>query len=139
MKVVIVGGGPSGLYLGLLLKRHQRSWQVDVIEQNGSNSTFGFGVALADTGLLQLQEADRSSYTALCAAMHYSERQVIVHRETPIEYTLNVKSGAIPRLKLLQILEAEAQSAGVRIFFGKRIESSDDLGRLGLGDADVVV
>lgn len=139
MKVAIIGGGPSGLYLGLLLKRKEPHWQVDVVEQNRSDATFGFGVVLADTGLLRLQEADAPSYEALCAAMHYNQRQVIVQRETPIEYVLNVKGGAIQRLKLLQIFESEAQSAGVRIHFGERIDSTDDLDRLGLGDADVVV
>lgn len=139
MKVVIVGAGPSGLYLGLLLKRRAPDWQVDVIEQNQPDSTFGFGVVLADTGLLQLQEADEASYEALCGAMHYNDRQIIVQREVPIEVRLNVKGGAIPRLRLLQILIAQAQGAGVRIHYGVRIQQTEDLGQLGLADADVVV
>ena len=58
MKVAIIGGGPSGLYLGLLLKREQPDWRVEVVEQNQADDTFGFGVVLADSGLAQLQEAD---------------------------------------------------------------------------------
>ncbi|WP_454743946.1 FAD-dependent monooxygenase [Cupriavidus necator] len=139
MKVVIVGGGPSGLYLGLLLKRRAPEWQVDVIEQNSPDATFGFGVVLADTGLLQLQNADEASYQALCEEMRYNDRQIIVQREVPIEIELNIKGGAIPRLKLLQVLRGEAMKADVRIHFGERIESTDDLQRLGLADADVVV
>jgi 2-polyprenyl-6-methoxyphenol hydroxylase-like FAD-dependent oxidoreductase len=139
MKVAIVGGGPSGLYLGLLLKRKQPDWQVDVIEQNQADATFGFGVVLADTGMLQLQEADERSYQALCEAMHYNDRQIIVQREEPIEVKLNVKGGAIPRLSLLQILQREADAAGVRIHFGSRIETTLDLASFGLDDADVVV
>jgi len=139
MKVVIVGGGPSGLYLGLLLKRSAPDWQVDVIEQNLPGSTFGFGVVLADTGLLQLQDADAASYEALCAAMRYNDRQVIVQREQPIEVRLNVRGGAIPRLTMLQILETQAQGAGVHVRFGQRIGSTDELASLGLEDADVVV
>lgn len=139
MKIVIVGGGPSGLYLGLLLKRGAPHWQVDVVEQNLPGATFGFGVVLADTGLLQLQDADAASYEALCAAMRYNDRQVIVQREQPIEVRLNVRGGAIPRLTMLQILEEHAQAAGVRVHFGRRIESTDELAMLGLTDADVVV
>jgi 2-polyprenyl-6-methoxyphenol hydroxylase-like FAD-dependent oxidoreductase len=139
MKVAIVGGGPSGLYLGLLLKRKAPEWRVEVIEQNPADATFGFGVVLADTGLLQLQDADEHSYNALCAAMRYGDRQVIVHREDPIEIKLNVKGGAIPRLNLLQILQHEAERAGVTIHHGKRIESSNDLSAFDLADADVVV
>lgn len=139
MKVAIVGGGPSGLYLGLLLKRRAPEWQVEVIEQNSPDATFGFGVVLADTGLLQLQNADEASYQALCDEMRYNDRQIIVQREVPIEIELNIKGGAIPRLKLLQVLRSEAMKADVRIHFGERIESTEDLQRLGLADADVVV
>jgi len=139
MKIAIVGGGPAGLYLGLLLKRGQPDWQVEIIEQNSMDATFGFGVVLADTGLSQLRDADARSYHALCAAMHYNERQIIVQRETPIEIKLNVKGGAIPRLVLLQILQTQAQLAGVRIHYNRKIESTDDLAAFALGDADVIV
>ena len=139
MKIAIVGGGPSGLYLGLLLKRGAPHWNVVVIEQNTRDATFGFGVVLADTGLLQLRDADAASYEALCAAMRYNDRQVIVQREQPIEVRLSTRGGAIPRLTMLQILQGQAQEAGVQILYGQRIESTDDLGRLGLADADVVI
>jgi len=139
MKVAIIGGGPSGLYLGLLLKRGQPDWQVEVIEQNSADATFGFGVVLADTGLSQLRDADTRSHDALCAAMHYNDRQIIVQRETPIEIKLNVKGGAIPRLVLLQILQREAEAAGVRIHYNRRIESTAALASFALDDADVVV
>jgi 2-polyprenyl-6-methoxyphenol hydroxylase-like FAD-dependent oxidoreductase len=139
MKVAIVGGGPSGLYLGLLLMRKQPGWEVHVIEQNEADATFGFGVVLADTGMLQLRDADEPSYNALCDAMHYNDRQIIVQREKPIEVKLNVKGGAIPRLALLQVLQREAEAAGVRIHFGCRIDTTLDLASFGLDDADVVV
>jgi len=137
MKVAIIGGGPCGLYLGLLLKREQPVWQVEVIEQNAADATFGFGVVLADNGMLQLQEADQASYNALCAAMRYNDRQIIMQREEPIE--INVKGGAIPRLDLLQILQREAEAAGVKIHFGRRVATTADLAAFGLDDADVVV
>jgi 2-polyprenyl-6-methoxyphenol hydroxylase-like FAD-dependent oxidoreductase len=139
MRVAIVGGGPSGLYLGLLLKRGAPHWQVNVIEQNAADATFGFGVVLADTGLQQLRDADVASYEALCAATQQHEHQVIVQAETPIEIRLPVKGGAIPRLTLLQILEQQAEAAGVVVHYRQRIDSSADLARLGLDDADVVV
>jgi 2-polyprenyl-6-methoxyphenol hydroxylase-like FAD-dependent oxidoreductase len=139
MKIAIVGGGPSGLYLGLLLKRGAPDWQVEVVEQNAADATFGFGVVLADTGLQQLRDADVASYDALCAATKQHEHQVIVQAETPIDIRLPVKGGAIPRLTLLHILEQQAESAGVVVHYRERLESLDDLARLGLADADVVV
>ncbi|MFV3386764.1 FAD-dependent monooxygenase [Pseudomonas sp. NY15364] len=139
MKVAIVGGGPSGLYLGLLLKRGAPQWNVEVIEQNPADATFGFGVVLADTGLLQLREADEASYQALCAATKQHEHQIIVQNETPIDIHLPIKGGAIPRLTLLQILEQEAERAGVVVHYRQRINDLDGLVSLGLDDADVVV
>ncbi|MDB5981683.1 MAG: Monooxygenase, FAD-binding protein, partial [Pseudomonas sp.] len=139
MKVAIVGGGPSGLYLALLLKRGAPDWRVEIIEQNSADATFGFGVVLADTGLQQLREADAESYDALVGAMQLHDRQIISQAETPIEITLPVKGGAIPRLKLLQTLQAQAEGAGVVIHYQQRISASEDLTRFGLGDADVVV
>lgn len=139
MKVAIVGGGPSGLYLGILLKRHAPGWNVHVIEQNPPDATFGFGVVLADSGMQQLKEADEASYEAMNAVMHYNDRQTIMQRETPITYRLNVRGGAITRLVLLGVLQEQARQAGVEVRFGERIEKVDDLARLGLRDADVVV
>jgi 2-polyprenyl-6-methoxyphenol hydroxylase-like FAD-dependent oxidoreductase len=139
VKIAIVGGGPSGLYLGILLKRQRPRWEVDVFEQNQADDTFGFGVVLADTGLAQLQEADEESYDALCAAMRYNHRQIIVHRETPIEYELHVRGGAIPRLTLLQILNEAAETTGVSVHYGRRLETADGLEAPNLADADVVV
>ncbi|WP_297839270.1 FAD-dependent monooxygenase, partial [Pseudomonas sp.] len=139
MKVAIIGGGPAGLYLALLLKRSAPDWQVEIIEQNSADATFGFGVVLADTGLQQLRDADAASYEALVGAMQLHDRQIITQGETPIEITLPVKGGAIPRLKLLQTLEAQAKGAGVVIHHQQRISGSADLARFGLQDADVVV
>jgi len=139
VKIAIIGGGPSGLYLALLLKRHRPDWDVNVVEQNAPDATFGFGVVLADTGLMQMQEADGESYDAICAAMHYNERHKIVQNEVPIEFALNVKGGAIPRLRLLEVLQDQATRAGVGLRFGERINAASDLDALGLGDADVVV
>ena len=139
MKVAIVGGGPSGLYLALLLKRSEPQWTVEIIEQNAADATFGFGVVMADTGLQQLREADPGSYDALSEATRQHQHQVIVQDETAIGFRLPVKGGAIPRLTLLQILERHAEEAGVVIHYRQRIESTADLARFGLQDADVVV
>jgi 2-polyprenyl-6-methoxyphenol hydroxylase-like FAD-dependent oxidoreductase len=139
MKVAIVGGGPSGLYLALLLKRSEPEWTVEIIEQNAADATFGFGVVMADTGLQQLREADASSYDALSEATRQHQHQIIVQDETAIHFRLPVKGGAIPRLTLLQILERHAEKAGVVIHYRERIENTADLARFGLQDADVVV
>src|SRR2546427_8356421 len=114
MKVAIVGGGPSGLYLGLLLRRKRADWDIQVVEQNAPGATFGFGVVMADTGLMQLRDADKASYDAIAAAMYFNHCQTIVHRETPIEVQRKVKGGAIERVTLLRILQSQCEAAGVK-------------------------
>ncbi|UUX95215.1 FAD-dependent monooxygenase [Aquabacterium sp. J223] len=139
MKVAVVGGGPSGLYLSLLLRRRRPGWDVQVVEQNRPDATFGFGVVLADTGLAQLHQADAASHDAMVHAMRFNHSQTIVQREVPIAVQRNVKGGAIERLALLHILQRQCEDAGVVLHHGRRIEHPDALAGLGLGDADVVV
>lgn len=139
MKAAIIGGGPSGLYLGLLLRRRRPDWEVHVLEQNAPDATFGFGVVMADTGLMQLRDADASSYEAISLAMKYNYSQTIVHREVPIDVVRHVKGGAIERLSLLRILQQLCQEAGVQMRHGVKLSSIADLAGYGLADADLVV
>jgi 2-polyprenyl-6-methoxyphenol hydroxylase-like FAD-dependent oxidoreductase len=139
MKVAIVGGGPSGLYLAILLKRRQPSWPVHVIEQNNANSTFGFGVVLADSGLNRLQAADPEVYAQLIATMNFNGVQTINVQEHPIDIHHPAKGGAIARIDLLHVLQRIAKEVGVDVRFGVRIEHPNELAQHGLADADVVV
>ena len=69
----------------------------------------------------------------------FSHHPLIKRHKIIRKITLPIKGGAIPRLTLLQILEQEAESAGVLVHYRKRIGSVDELATLGLDDADVVV
>lgn len=139
MKLAIVGGGPSGLYTAILVKKRRPSWQVSVIEQNVADSTFGFGVVLADSGLARIQAADADVYEKLIAKMTFTSCQTINLKEQPIDINHPSKGGAIARIDLLHVLQDAAAAAGVDVRFGQRISHPDDLAALGLGDADVVV
>ncbi|MGC3985612.1 MAG: FAD-dependent monooxygenase [Pseudorhodoferax sp.] len=140
MKIAIIGAGPSGLYLSILVKRRCPDWQISIIEQNQADSTFGFGVVLADSGLARLQAADAATYEAMVARMTFTTHQIITTKETPITVKRpDSGGGAIARIDLLHVLQKAALDLGVDIRFGTRIEHPDELARWGLADADIVV
>jgi len=139
MNIVIVGGGPSGLYLALLVKRRQPETQVTVYEQNQADNTFGFGVVLADTGLSHLEKADSASLKALTAAMKFSDRQTIRLNDQSVDVRRPGLGGAIPRIRLLEILQGQCRDAGVELRFAARIDpQTPELAGL-LEQADLVV
>ncbi|HEU0052481.1 MAG TPA: FAD-dependent monooxygenase, partial [Longimicrobium sp.] len=58
LEVVIVGGGPAGLYLALLLRKADPARRVTVLERNRPDDTFGWGVVFSDQTLGNLEAAD---------------------------------------------------------------------------------
>ena len=44
MKIVCLGGGPSGLYFALLMKRQDPAHDITVVERNRPYDTYGWGV-----------------------------------------------------------------------------------------------
>ncbi|MEQ9319988.1 MAG: FAD-dependent monooxygenase, partial [Polyangiaceae bacterium] len=62
MRIVCVGGGPAGLYLGILLKRQNPDHEVRIVERNRADDTFGFGVVFSDATMDNLEQADPVSY-----------------------------------------------------------------------------
>lgn len=68
MRVAIVGAGPAGLYLAILLKRDHPAHQVTVYERNRLQDTFGFGVVFSDETLENVGEADAETNQAMAAA-----------------------------------------------------------------------
>ena len=59
LDVAIVGAGPAGLYLSLLLRKHNSQSKVTVYERNRPDDTFGWGVVFSDATLENLAHADR--------------------------------------------------------------------------------
>lgn len=134
MKIAIIGGGPSGLFLSILLKERLASVDIDIYEQNPENATFGFGVVLADTGLSSLRAASPKVIDELARAMRFSDRHAIVSHDFPITMKRpGAGGGAIPRIRLLQILQARARELGVRVACNQRISDFSAI------DADLVV
>ena len=61
MKIVCIGGGPSGLYFALLMKKLGAHHDITVVERNKPYDTFGWGVVFSDQTMGYMQQWDRES------------------------------------------------------------------------------
>ena len=72
MRIVCIGGGPAGLYFGLLMKGRNPQHEVTVVERNRPYDTFGWGVVFSDYARQPARgrRAQCHSGCALPAAQH---------------------------------------------------------------------
>ena len=128
----IIGGGPAGLYSALLLKQQRPSARVRIIEQNLAGATFGFGVVFSDRALDFLKKDDPETHQLITPAMERWQDMTLVHKGETV--TLDgIGFAAIGRLQLLEALQNRAQSVGVELRYGERIDDVDAL------DADLII
>src|SRR5450631_2720548 len=133
MRIVILGAGPAGLYLGYLLKRRRPDADITILEQNPADATFGFGVVFSDRALDFLREDDAETFAAITPQMEAWDDMTLVHRNERAVID-GIGFAAIGRLKLLQLLQQRVHSVGIAPDFSRTVTSLDEL-----GDADLVV
>ena len=142
MKVVTVGGGPAGLYFALLLRKHDASHQVTVLERNGPTDAYGWGVVFSEQTLENLRAADEETYREITGAFaRWDDIDVHVKGRT-ITSSGHGFSG-IARRTLLDILQRRATQLGVELRFNEEChpdpERSEGEGSAVLRRADVIV
>ena len=135
MNVAIVGAGPAGLYLAILLKRDDPGHRVTVYERNRLEDTFGFGVVFSDETLENVGEADPETNRAMAAAAARWEDIEIHYRGTVTRSTGHRFSG-VERKTLLELLARRAQALGCEVHWQREIR---DLSDCGLPAADLLV
>ncbi len=116
MKINVLGGGPAGLYFALLAKRREPSHRVTVIERDGPDDTFGWGIVFSDRTLAFLRERDEPTYAAITAASQTWDNVDVVHRGETVSIHGNGFSG-IARLTFLHILHRRCREVGVDLRF----------------------
>jgi benzoate-CoA ligase family protein len=126
MRIRIVGAGPAGLLFALLARRTRPDADVRVIEQNPRGATFGFGVVFSHGALEFLARDEPGLHQTLLREMETWPMQRIVHQDQAVDIDGNGFC-AIGRLRLLELLEARCEAAGVPVEHGRAIGSSADL------------
>lgn len=133
MKIVVIGGGPGGLYFALLMKKRYPKYDITVYERNRADDTFGFGVVFSDQTLDNLMSYDQESYRAITKEFSYwDEIDFEFHGET-------IRSGGhgfcgTERRTLLMVLQERCLDLGVKILFSTEVADLDQF-----KDADLIV
>ncbi len=114
MRVVTVGGGPGGLFAGILLRSRGIASEVTVYERNAADDTFGFGVVFSDETLDTLRAADGPSLDEVeKTCRHWTGIDIVSPQGR--RHSTGHGFSAIARLELLRILTARARELGVEI------------------------
>ncbi|MDE2398848.1 MAG: bifunctional salicylyl-CoA 5-hydroxylase/oxidoreductase [Burkholderiales bacterium] len=122
MKIVCIGGGPAGLYFGLLMKKLNPAHQIRVVERNRPYDTFGWGVVFSDATMDNMREWDRESADEIQEAFNHWDDIELRFKGR------RIRSGGhgfvgIGRKKLLNILQARCERLGVELVFEREVES----------------
>jgi len=130
VNVAIVGAGPAGLYLAILLRKLDRGADVRVLERNAPDATFGFGVVFSEETLGALRDADPETHLEITDTFARWDRIDIRYQGR--ELTSRGHSfSAIARKRLLEILQERCRELGVVLEFGVEVEQ--------LPESDLVV
>jgi anthraniloyl-CoA monooxygenase len=124
MNIVSIGGGPSGLFFAILMKRLDPAHRITVVERNGPDDTFGWGVVFSDETLGNIAEADPQTYDEITRRFAHWDAIDIHYRGEVLTSRGHGFSG-LSRQVLLNILQQRAKSLGVELVYGVELR---DLG-----------
>jgi 2-polyprenyl-6-methoxyphenol hydroxylase-like FAD-dependent oxidoreductase len=132
-EAVVIGGGPGGLYLAILLRQARPSVNVRVLERNAADhETFGFGVAFHEATLRKLAEADPVSRAALGEILRPWDDVAFHVRGREYRVPGHAFAGC-SRHRLIQLLQRRAEQVGAQVEHGRPAEVAEVAG------ADLVV
>ena len=133
MKIVVIGGGPGGLYFSILTKKAMPECQIDVYERNKADDSFGFGVVFSDETLSEFLSRDLKSYELIRSNFAYWDDIIIARDGQTVSIAGNGFCGC-SRKKLLQLLQQRCTEEGVNLHFEQNIANVNQF-----KDADIIV
>jgi anthraniloyl-CoA monooxygenase len=133
MRIVCIGGGPAGLYFGLLMKQANPAHDITVVERNKPFDTFGWGVVFSDATLGNMRRNDPVTAESIERAFNHWDDIEVRIKGRRMRTTGHGFVG-IGRKTLLNILQHRAQSLGVKLVFEQEVASDLDF-----PDADLIV
>lgn len=133
MKITIVGGGPAGLYFAILMKKLDPTHEVAVLERDGPNDTFGWGIVFSGRTYEILADNDPETQAAIVRASESWDNVDVVHQGVRVSVRGNAFSG-IARIAFLNILHRRCRDLGVDLRFRTNVEDVS-----GLRDCDLLV
>ena len=133
MRIVCIGGGPAGLYFGLLMKTLHPAHDIEVVERNRPYDTFGWGVVFSDATMEAMKIWDPQTAAEIQSAFNHWDDIELLFKGRRIRTTGHGFVG-IGRKKLLNILQARCEALGVRLTFEREVSSD-----LEFPDADLII
>lgn len=124
--ISIVGAGPGGLFLAILLRQHRPDWRLRVWERNAPGATFGFGVVFSDRTVELLEKADPTSMERIRADFQ-SWSDIEVATWNGVRRTGGHGFSAIARHRLLAILQERAAELGIDVEYESEAPDLDHL------------
>ena len=136
MNIVCIGGGPAGLYFGLLMKKQNPAHRITVVERNRPYDTFGWGVVFSDQTLGNLANADEQTARAILESFNHWDDIDIFFKGSKVTSGGHGFCG-IGRKHLLNILQRRCEELGVQLVF--ETEVADDQAIAAQYQADLVI
>ena len=122
MRIVCIGGGPAGLYFGLLMKTLHPVHDIEVVERNRPYDTFGWGVVFSDATMEAMKIWDPQTAAEIQSAFNHWDDIELLFKGRRIRTTGHGFVG-IGRKKLLNILQARCEALGVKLTFEREVTS----------------
>ncbi len=114
------------MYFAILMKKLSPAHQITLIERDGPNDTFGWGIVFSDQTFSYLKDNDEPSYAAISSNCEIWDNVNVVHRDRKITIRGNRFSG-IGRLAFLNILQTRCHELGVEIKFHVNVTDPAEL------------